>query len=245
MYVKCFDKREIEAETLFFLYQVINIKRNTFLMTRLLVNVILQKYFSDSALFFHTKTVQELLQSIPEGEEQIIISGLIKTWSDEEPGATVRTPPPMKEQVDGETIEIEILQTTEKNPPTPKIFINKVEEDFNVEFSSSSSQLLTPTLTRKGDQERLCQLSFYFINLKLTLLKTRRGLWRPCQLSFNSIKKLTLLCLFEGESGPSYGLCRYSSIKSNTSRTSELSAASTMTTTLCTADPAEVMRELF
>ena len=78
--------------------------------------------------------------------------------------------------MDGETIEIEILQTTEKNPPTPKIFINKVEEDFNVEFSSSSSQLLTPTLTRKGDQERLCQLSFYFINLKLTLLRARRGL---------------------------------------------------------------------
>ena len=59
----------------------------------------------------------------------------------------------MKEQVDGENIEIEIVQTEEKNTPTPRIFINKVEEDFNVAFSSSSSLLLTPT--RKGNTQQL------------------------------------------------------------------------------------------
>ena len=59
----------------------------------------------------------------------------------------------MKEQVERENIEIEIVQTDEKNPPTPKIFINKVEKDFNVEFRQSSSQLLTPTLNKKGKQQ--------------------------------------------------------------------------------------------
>ena len=59
----------------------------------------------------------------------------------------------MKKQLDGENIEIEIVQAEEKNPPTPKIFINKVEEDFYVEFSQSSSQLLTPTLNKKGKQQ--------------------------------------------------------------------------------------------
>ena len=48
-----------------------------------------------------------------------------------------------------------------------------------------------------------------------------------------------MFSLFEGDAG----LCRYSSIKSNnsqTSRMSEMSATSTMTTILCSADPAEV-----
>ena len=66
----------------------------------------------------------------------------------------------MKEQVDGENIEIEIVQTEEKNTPTPRIFINKVEEDFNVAFSSSSSLLLTPTLTRKGNQPTTAEDTF-------------------------------------------------------------------------------------
>ena len=57
----------------------------------------------------------------------------------------------MKEQLYWENIEIEVVQTDEKNPPTPEIFINKVEEDFNVEFSFSSSQLLTPTMNKKGN----------------------------------------------------------------------------------------------
>ena len=60
----------------------------------------------------------------------------------------------MDQQLQWENIEIietDQIASDGRNPPTPKIYINKVEEEFNVEFRGSDSQLLTPTLNKRGN----------------------------------------------------------------------------------------------
>ena len=47
---------------------------------------------------------------------------------------------------------IEIIETDVTDVSTPKIFINKVSDELSVEFrSSKTSQLLTPTLHKRGN----------------------------------------------------------------------------------------------
>ena len=56
----------------------------------------------------------------------------------------------MEEQLNWENIEI--IETDATDVSTPKIFINKVSDELSVEFrSSKTSQLLTPTLHKRGN----------------------------------------------------------------------------------------------
>ena len=61
----------------------------------------------------------------------------------------------MEEQLNWENIEIietDVSSSNGRNPPTPKIYINKVSEEFSVEFKSSkTAALLTPTLNKRGN----------------------------------------------------------------------------------------------
>ena len=85
----------------------------------------------------------------------IIISGLIRlevirSWAELSLVQSDQSRLAMEEQLNWENIEI--IETDVTDVSTPKIFINKVSDELSVEFrSSKTSQLLTPTLHKRGN----------------------------------------------------------------------------------------------